>query len=90
MANHAGGAAANNGGAAAIDKKWFSELLEKIEHGLEVKPNANYLLLVKKGSLPKEDRDVLLSLWQRNFNTAVLIFEVDDPERDVRAMEMAR
>ena len=84
---------ANNG--AAVNKKTaddikFEELISKIHGGLEIRPEANYLLLVKKGSLPREDRDVLISLWRRNFNTGMLLFEVDDPKDDVKLLVMGR
>lgn len=69
----------------------FAELKNKIVgEALKIEPGAAYLILVKKGSLTKIERDVFLSLWARNLKTGALIFEVDDPANDVKAMEIIR
>lgn len=69
----------------------FAELKNKIVgEALKIEPGAAYLILVKKGSLTKVERDVFLSLWGRNLKTGALIFEVDDPEHDVKLLEMTR
>ncbi len=83
---------ANSNGAAVktADQIKFEELMSKIHSGIEIRPDSNYLLLVKKGSLPRDDRDVLISLWRRNFNTSMLLFEVDDPKEDVKLLVMER
>lgn len=77
------------GEARGIDAV-LAELKNKIAGALEIKPDTGYLLLVKKGSLSREERDVFISLWRRNFNdSGMLIFEVNDPAADVRAFEVA-
>lgn len=69
----------------------FTELKNKIVgQALKIEPGSAYLILVKKGALTKIERDVFLSLWGRNLKTGALIFEVDDPEKDVRALEITR
>lgn len=61
-----------------------------INDALQIEPGKAYLILVKTGTLSKMERNVFLSLWQRNMGTGCLIFEVDDPQTYVCAMEINR
>jgi len=92
MANANSSSVKTNGEAnkSSVEDVAFAKLKNKVVASLKIEPDASYLLLVKKGSLTKMERDVFLSLWQRNLKTGMLIFEVDDPEHDVIAAEIAK
>lgn len=68
----------------------FAKLLDKVSAALEIKPDSSYLLLVKKGALSRMERDVFISLWRRNLKSGALIFEVDDPQKDVAVFEVKK
>ena len=49
-----------------------------------------YVLLFKKGSLDDADRAVLLDVWRRNFHSPVIVLRLNDPEKDLKALEIRR
>jgi hypothetical protein len=84
--------AKENNGEARSSKEdvAFATLKNKIVASVKIETGTSHLLLVKKGSLTKMERDVFISLWKRNFpGTGMMIFEVEDPDKDVRAFEVS-
>jgi hypothetical protein len=69
-------------------EKQFEELKAKVAQAIEIKPDAKYLLVFRKGVLDHKDMDIFQQLWRQNFGTAMVMAITGDPEKDIKVLEI--